>query len=173
MIRMLMPAMPIRHILLVTVWTLVAAVPAGLAADEAAPTESSIESYKDTVKIRYMPSRGRFYKKEPVTELVAETSTIVAKHDGSVMGTNDRIKALFERARELEKRGIDSNQRHFHVAFTTLEITYRGETVKLEYAGPSGDEKYAAYEETWHALYADAYHFLTLRLQPGAGESQE
>lgn len=140
-------------------------------AADMAPAESSVEAYRDYVKIRYLPSRVDFMKKVPVTELTGETSTIVAKHDGSVMGTNAQMQALFARAASLATGGITSNQRQFHVSITSLEISYRGETVKLEYAGPSGEDEYAGYEEAWRELYADAYTFLTGRLQPGSDET--
>lgn len=142
-------------------------------AGEAPKSTSSVESFNDYVKIRYMPSRSGFIKeKEPVTELIGEASTIVAKHDGSVMGTNDQIKALYERAAALRAQGIGTNQQHFHIAVTRLEMSYRGETVTLEYVGPSGEEKFAAYEQAWQKLYRDAYQFLTTRLQPDEGDVQ-
>ncbi len=143
-----------------------AVLPRPAGGEEPPRPESSVESYRDYVKIRYMPSRSDFMKKVPVTELTGETSTIVAKHDGSVMGTNEDIKSLYERAKALSDQGTVSNQRHFHVTTITLEVAYRGDTVSLDFAGPSGEDNYAAYERAWQELYADAYRFLTRRIQP-------
>lgn len=128
---------------------------------EEIPQASSVQAYDDYVKIRFMPSRSGFMKKQPVTELISSTSTIVAKHDGSVMGTNAQIKHLYERAKAISEKGIVSNQQYFHVSFLRIEISHMGDTVSLEYVGPSEVEEFAGYEQAWRELYADAYRFLT------------
>ena len=157
----------------VALWLLLAGIVPPVFAGQAPKSTGSVDTYTDYVKIRYMPSRSGFIKeKEPVTELSGEASTIVAKHDGSVMGTNEQIKDLYKRAAALRAEGIGTNQQHFHVAVTRLEVCYRGETVTLEYAGASGEEKFAAYEQAWQELYAAAYRFLTDRLQPGQAGTQ-
>ena len=60
--------------------------------------ESTVKSYDDYVKIRFMPYRSGFLKKQPVTEFISKSHTIVVKKTGKVMGTNESIKQFFQKA---------------------------------------------------------------------------
>jgi len=128
--------------------------------------ESSVKSFDDHVKIRYMPSRSDFLEDEPITELESQSHTIVVKADGKVMSTNASVKQIYDRAKALEDKGITSNQRYFHVSTKKIEVAYMGQTVSLEYAGASDSEEYEQYEMVWLELYSFVYQFLTKDIEP-------
>ena len=151
--------------LLIILFVLEAIATSSLVADEGR-AESSVKSFDDYVKLRYMPSRADFRNKMPVTELKSESHTIVVISDGKVMGTNKSIKQIYDRAVILKNKGITSNQRDFHVSTKKIEVSYMGETVSLEYAGNSNSEKYLQYEKEWLELYSYVYRYLTKNLIP-------
>lgn len=130
------------------------------ATDDGGKVEGTVKSFGDYVKIRHMPSREDFYKKEPVTELKGESQTIIVISNGTVMGTNGSIKQIYEWARRLSDLGITSNQRQFHVSTKKIEVSYMGKKISLEYAGASNSEKYSQYEKEWRSLYNFAYQYL-------------
>lgn len=135
-------------------------------ASNEARVEGSVKSFNDYVKIRYMPSRGAFFKKEPVTELKSESRTIITLRDGEVLGTNVSMKQIYDRAKSLKDKGITTNQREFHVSTKKIEVTYMGQTVSLEYAGKSNSKKYLQYEKEWLELYDFVYRYLTKDINP-------
>ncbi len=126
----------------------------------------TVESFEDYVKIRYMPSRmEHFDNKKPMTELKSKGLTIIASHDNSIMTTNESIKQIYHRAKLLHDKGTHSNQRFFHVSFKTIEVSYRGDTISLDYVGPSHTAELAQYEQEWLSLYALVYQYLTQDLE--------
>jgi len=128
--------------------------------------ESSVKSFDDYVKIRYMPSRGDFLKNEPITELKNESHTTVVLRDGKVMGTNDFIKQIYNQAKLLNDKGITSNQRFFHVSIKTIEVSYMGKIISLGYTSKSNSEEYLQYEKEWLELYNLVYQYLTKNISP-------
>ena len=127
---------------------------------------TTIRSFDDYVKLRYMPSRTDHRHKEPITELKSESYTTLVLSTGKIMGTNNSIKKIYELANMLNNKGITSNQREFHVSFKRIEVSYMGKTVSLEYAGNSGSKKYSQYEKEWVELYRHVYRFLTKDITP-------
>lgn len=130
-------------------------------ADEVDKGESTVRSFDDYVKIRYMPSRTGFLKNEPITEFISESRSIIVKNTGKVMSTNKSIKRLHERAKQLADRGKTSNQRFFHVSFTKIEISYMGKKISLDYVGKTDVRENRHYERAWRELYQDVYAYLT------------
>ena len=123
---------------------------------------STVESFEDYVKIRYMPSRmEHFDNKKPMTELKSKALTVIAKRDHSILGTHESIKQIYHRAKRLHDKGFASNQRFFHVSFKTIEVSYMGDIISLDYVGPSHTEELAQYEQEWLSLYALVYQYLT------------
>lgn len=128
--------------------------------------ESTLEFYDDYLMVRYMPSRGSFRKGDPVVLLKGETRTSVSKRDGSIYSTNKDVQNFYQEIKKIAEKGIKSNQRHFHVAVNYIEVKYKGETIRLEYTGKSGDKKYRQYEAQWRELYQRVYNYLSVDLAP-------
>lgn len=155
-----------KNIIIIIIFLILGCSPILSFAVDADKIESSVRSFDDYVKIRYMPSRSNFLKQEPVTELKSESHTIVILRDGKVMDTNAFIKQIFDQAKLLNDKGITSNQRFFHVSIKTIEVSYMGKIISLEYTSKSNAEEYLQYEKEWLKLYDLVYPYLTKDISP-------
>jgi len=126
-----------------------------------AKRESSLSFYDDYLMLRYFPSRSSFIKNDPVIELKGKTRTSVRKMDGSIFRTNKDVQNFYNEIKAISDMGIKSNQRHFHVAIKSIEVRFKGKTIKLEYTGKTDSEKYKHYEAKWLDLHMRVYKYLT------------
>lgn len=147
-----------RHIILLSTLLLFSSY--AWAETNKAKRESSLSFYDDYLMLRYFPSRSSFIKNDPVIELTGKARTSVLKRDGSIFRTNKDIQNFFNEIKTISDMGINSNQRHFHVAIKSIEVKFKGETIKLEYTGKTDTEKYKHYEARWLDLYQRVYQYL-------------
>lgn len=125
-----------------------------------AKRESTLSFYDDHLMLRYFPSRGSFIKNNPVIKLKGKARTSVLKRNSNIFKTNKDIQNFYNEIKAISDMGIKSNQRHFHVAIQSIEIKFKGETIKLEYTGKTDTEKYKNYEARWLDLYQRVYQYL-------------
>jgi hypothetical protein len=127
---------------------------------------TTVRSFDDYVKLRYMPSRMDHRNKEPITEIKSKSYTTLVLNNGKVMGTNNSIKKIYELAASLKNKGIASSQRELHISFKRIEVSYMGKIISLESARNSNFKKHPQYEKEWLEFYNHVYHFLTKDIIP-------
>ena len=93
--------------------------------------ESTVKSYDDYILLRYFPSRSAFLKSDPVVVLKGAVNTIVLKKDNTEINANNEIEKFYQEIKAISDKGIISNQRFFHVAINSIEVSYKGDVIEL------------------------------------------